>query len=249
VLGIEHGIFYFLEARTRETQAARLSAQLAEARLGALRMQINPHFLFNSLNAITVLVRDQDTRVATRMLEELGEVLHRVLRTERRHEVPLSEEIDFLKRYLALEQMRFSDRLRPTVDVDPAVLGAAVPDLVLQPLVENALRHGVARRTESGLVSITAKREADDLVLTVADDGPGPEPYGEPGERRDGAQAAAVSWAGSGVGLANTRERLATLYGDRGRLELGKRPGGGAMVTIRIPYRQITHSDGTAAGG
>ena len=180
LLGIEHAMFYFLEARERETQAARLSAQLAEARLGALRMQIHPHFLFNSLNAITVLVRDQHTGTATRMLEELGEVLHRVLRTDRRHEVPLAEEIEFLERYLALEQMRFSDRLRPTIDIDPSIRDATVPDMILQPLVENALRHGISKRTEAGLVAITARREGDDLVVVVEDDGPGPTPEAPP---------------------------------------------------------------------
>lgn len=217
VLGIEHGLFYL-------TQASRLSAQLAEARLGALRMQMHPHFLFNSLNAITVVVRDRDTRTATRMLEQLGEVLHQVMRTDRPQEVPLSEEIDFLKQYLALEQVRFSDRLRPVFEIDPAVMRAKVPDFVLQPLVENALRHGLARRVEATLLRIGGRRDGPDLVLSVTDDGPGPQDQ--------------VAEAREGVGLANTRERLATLYGGSASLELKSTPAGGAVATVRIPYRE-----------
>lgn len=234
VLGIEHAVFYFLEARERETQAARLSEQLAEARLGALRMQLNPHFLFNSLNAITVLLRDHDTETSARMLEQLADVLRRVLRTDRPHEVPLADEIDFLQRYVALEQVRFSDRLRPTFDVDPAVVSALVPDFVLQPLVENALRHGLAKRTEAGLLLISAHREGDELVLSVRDDGPGFDERGEPHRE--------------GVGLANTRERLTALYGDRGRLELTGIRGGGVTATLRIPYREATARNEVSVG-
>jgi len=225
VLGAERATAYFLEARERETQAARLTAQLAEARLGALRMQLQPHFLFNSLNAITVVVRDQDTRTAARMLEQLGEVLHQVMRSDRPQEVSLAEELDFLRRILELEQIRFSDRLHPEFDIDPSLMGAAVPDFILQPLVENALRHGLAVRTAATLLRIEGRREGDQLVLTVTDDGPGPSDGAV--ERREG------------VGLANTRERLATLYGSAASLTLEATPGGGARATIRIPYRPI----------
>jgi two-component system, LytTR family, sensor kinase len=212
VLGVEHAAAYFLEARERESQ-------LAEARLGALRMQLQPHFLFNSLNAITVIVRDRDTATATRMLEQLGEMLRRVMRRDRPQEVPLAEELDFVRQYLAIEEVRFSDRLRPVFAVDPGVLGAAVPDFLLQPLVENALRHGLAKRMAATLLKIEARREGDDLVLSVSDDGPGPAP-------------------GEGVGLGNTRERLATLYGARARLELVRRPEGGTAATVRLPYHE-----------
>ncbi len=227
VLGIEHATFYFAEARERETHAARLSSQLAEARLGALRSQLNPHFLFNSLNAITVLVRDQDTGTASRMLEQLGEVLRQALQADRSYEIPLAEEIGFLERYLAIEQVRFSDRLRATFAIDPEAMRAAVPSFVLQPLVENGLRHGLAKRTEGGALTIAARREGDDLVLEVKNDGPGlgaiqPEPR-------------------AGLGLANTRERLATMYGDRGRLTLADVPGG-VVATVRLPYHEITAS-------
>jgi two-component system LytT family sensor kinase len=223
VLGIEHAIFYFREARDRETQAARLSAQLSEARLGALRMQMKPHFLLNSLNAVLVLVRDRDHATATRVLEELGEILRHVLRPERPEEVALSEEVDFLRRYLAIEQVRFSDRLKTSFEINPAVLAAAVPDFILQPLVENAVRHGIAGSTEAGMIRVAAHRAGDQLVLTVEDDGPGFARGGPP----------------QGLGLSNTRERLEVLYGSRGSLDVTGRAGGGTVATIRLPYREI----------
>ncbi len=225
VLGVEHAVFYFVEARERETQAARLSAQLAEARLRALRMQMQPHFLFNSLNAITVIVRDRDTATATRMLEQLGEMLRRVMRADRPHEVTLAEELDFVRQFLAIEEIRFSDRLRPVIAADPDLLTAAVPEFLLQPLVENALRHGLSQRVGATLLKVEARREGDELVISVTDDGPGP----------DEAAADLVE----GVGLGNTRARLATLYGDRARLELVATAGGGAVTTVRLPYREL----------
>jgi two-component system, LytTR family, sensor kinase len=223
VLGCMHAFTYFVEARERETQAAQLAAQLAEARLGALRMQLHPHFLFNSLNAITVLVRDQHTREATRMLELLSDVLRQVLRTDPAHEVALAEELRFLEQYLAIEQVRFSDRLNVTFAVDTDVRDAAVPGFVLQPLVENALRHGLADRSEEGTVEIGARRDGGDLVLWVRDNGVG--------LRADAAR-------GPGLGLANTRERLATLYGARARLDLAANPEGGTTATVRLPYKR-----------
>jgi len=230
LVGIEHALAYMAQARERETQAARLTAQLAEARLGALRMQLNPHFLFNSLNAITVLVRDQNTAAASRMLELLSDVLRLVLRAEGSHETRLSTELDFLEHYLAIEQVRFSDRLRPRVEVDAAIRRASVPRFILQPLVENALRHGIARRADAGLLEVAARREGDTLVLTVRDDGPGLGPAGQ---------------AAAGVGLANTRARLAALYGDRASLEIANAAGGGVLVAIRLPYHEAEGDGGT----
>jgi hypothetical protein len=221
VLGIEHGVFYFVQARERETQAARLEAQLAEARMAALHSQLQPHFLLNSLNAVTVVVRDRDTATAVRVLEQLGDLLRRVTRPGRPQEVPLSDELAFTRQYLGIETVRFSDRLRPSFAVDSAVLGAAVPELLLQPLVENALRHGLARRQGAMLLHIEGRREGADLVVSVTDDGPGPAQSGE------------------GIGLGATRRRLATLYGDRARLELVATPVGGARVTVRLPYRKL----------
>lgn len=225
VLGVEHAAFYYVQARNRETQAARLSAQLAEVRLGALRMQMQPHFLLNSLNALTVVVRDRDTSTAVRMLENLGDMLRRIVRSDRPAEVSLGEELDFVRQLLEIEQVRFPDRLRPVFDVDPAVLRAAVPDFILQPLVENALRHGLAVRSEATQLRIAAAREGDVLVLSVTDDGPGPEP--------------ATAGRREGIGLANTRERLATLYGTRASLTLAGSATGGTMAVVRIPYREL----------
>ncbi len=223
VLGVEHAVRHFLEARERETQAARLSAQLAEARLGALRMQLQPHFLFNSLNALSVVIRDHDTETADRMIEQLGQLLRRVTRQHSGEEVPLSEELDFVRQYLSLEEVRFSDRLVPVYACEGGVEHAAVPEFILQPLVENAIRHGLARRSEATRVEVAARREGATLVLSVADDGPGPAPA--PGS--------------VGIGLANTRARLLTLYGARASLELAARAGGGALATIRLPYREV----------
>lgn len=224
LVGIEHSFYYFAQARERETQAALLAAQLSKARLGALRMQLNPHFLFNSLNAITVLVRDHDTNAASRMLELLSGVLREVLRTDATHETTLAEELEFIERYLAIEHLRFSDRLRPRIEVEPSLTRAAVPRFVLQPLVENALRHGISRRAGAGLVEVTAYRDKSQLVLTVRDDGPG-----------------LLSVSNTGVGLTNTRSRLTALYGsDHASLELADAPGGGVLATVRLPYHEAT---------
>jgi two-component system, LytTR family, sensor kinase len=226
VLGSIYAFTYFTEAREREAQSARLAAQLAESRLGALRMQLNPHFLFNSLNAIGVLVRDQNTAAASRMLELLGDVLHSVLRSDARHEIPLSEEITFLEQYLAIEQVRFSDRLRVTWSIDDRLRSAAVPGFILQPLVENALRHGIAKRSDPGTIDVAARLDGETLVLSVTDNGPG---------------VAADSDSG-GVGLANTRERLRTMYGDAASLALDARSGGGTIATIRIPFSSASNA-------
>ena len=234
LVGIQHSFFYFAQARERETQAARLAAQLSEARLGALRMQLNPHFLFNSLNAITVLVRDGDTGDASRMLELLSGVLRQVLQTDRGHETSLAEELDFLKRYLAIEQVRFSDRLRPRVEIDASIARAAVPRFLLQPLVENALRHGIARRGDAGLVEIAGRREGETLVLTVRDDGPGLEE---------------MAGSAGGVGLSNTRQRLEALYGARASLVVTNAEGGGAIATVRLPYHEATEPRPPGSGG
>ena len=228
-LGCMHAFAYFVEAKEREAQTARLAAQVAEARLGALRMQLHPHFLFNSLNAITVLVRDDDTVAAGRMLELLSDVLRQVLRPDKGHEVSLADELRFLERYLAIEQVRFSDRLTVHFDVDDALRDAAVPEFLLQPLVENSLRHGIAHRADGGVVEISARRDGDALLLTVSDNGPG--------------VPVAASHEGNGLGLSNVRERLTTLYGSRARLDLHARPiddGGGTVAAVRIPLRRFT---------
>jgi two-component system LytT family sensor kinase len=226
MVGVEHAVRYFIEARERDAQVARLSGQLTTAKLAALQSQLNPHFLFNSLNTIAVLVRDGDTRTATHVIEELSDVLRTTLSRSRESEVSLDDELAFVRQYVAVERARFSDRLRPEFDVAPSLLSAAVPSFALQHLVENALRHGIARRSDAGRVVISARRDVggDMLELSVTDDGPGVEPGTVP-------QA--------GHGLENTRERLATLYGDRASLEVAPMVGGGTVARMRIPYREM----------
>lgn len=222
ILGCIYAFMFFTEAREREAQQARLAAQLAEARLGALRMQLNPHFLFNSLNAIAVLVRDQNTRDASRMLELLGGVLRQVLHGDAEHRVPLDRELRFIEQYLEIEQVRFSDRLRVEWHIEPGARAVLVPEFILQPLVENAIRHGIAKRSESGAIEISAQVEGTILVASVRDDGPGF--AGEPGE--------------PGVGLANTRERLVTLYGTAAQLVIAPAAGGGTIVSVHLPVER-----------
>jgi two-component system LytT family sensor kinase len=219
VLGCVYAFSYFLEAREREAHASRLAAQLAEARLGALRMQLNPHFLFNSLNALAVLVREPNTAAASRMLELIGDVLRQVLRTDQPHEVPLAGELRFLEQYLAIEQVRFSDRLRVQWTIDDGARAALVPGFILQPIVENAIKHGVARRADAGRIEIAA-RVAGDLEIAVRDDGVG----------MSASQP-------EGVGLSNTRERLRTLYGEQATVTITAPAGGGTEVVLRLPFR------------
>ncbi len=219
MLGCVYAIAYFREARDREAQAARLAAQLAEARLDALRMELNPHFLFNSLNALSVLVRDRDVTAASRVIELLSGLLRDVL-DDRPHEIPLADELRFIAQYLEIEQVRFSDRLTVDLAIEDAARRALVPAFVLQPLVENAIKHGIARRAGAGRIAVTARITGDRLALVVSDDGPGP--------RSD---------AGEGVGLSNTRSRLAAIYGDGARVEL--RVGdAGTEVELDLPHRE-----------
>src|SRR5262249_53557442 len=168
-----------------------------------LQSQLNPHFLFNSLNTIAVLVREGDNAGATRVIEQLSDVLRHTLGRTRASEVALDDELDLVRQYLAVEQARFSDRLRPEFDIDPDALSAAVPSFSVQHLVENALRHGIARRTDAGRLAVTARRADDTLELLIEDDGVGITPGSA--ERK-------------GHGLENTRERLRVLYGERASL-------------------------------
>jgi signal transduction histidine kinase len=224
IVGIAHAIQYFVESNEREVQVARLAEQLAGARLSALQAQLNPHFLFNSLNTIAVLVRDGNRSAATQVIEQLSDVLRSTLSRSKSNEIALEDELRLVRQYLAVEQARFSDRLRPVFDVDPDTLRGAVPRFAVQHLVENALRHGVAKRTEAGRVAIMARRDRDMLELTIEDDGPG--------------IAGGVA-QGEGHGLDNTRERLRTLYGDRASLTVGPGPVQGAVAQLRVPYREI----------
>lgn len=224
MVGIEHATRYFIEAQERELQVARLSEQLSSARFAALQAQLNPHFLFNTLNTIAVLVRDNDREGAVSIVEHLSEVLRRTLSRHRANEVTLSEELELVRQYVAIEQARFSDRLRPEFRIPDALLSAAVPSFALQHLVENAIRHGIARDTDAGLLIVTATRTGDFLELTVVDDGPGIDP------------TASIA---PGHGIENTRERLRALYGERASLEIARRPEGGTIATLRVPYREL----------
>lgn len=206
-------------ARAKDRQQLRLEAQLADARLQALRAQLQPHFLFNALNTISVLMHE-DVASADRILLQLSALLRRALDGGRAHEVTLGEELGFLASYLEIEQARFGGRLSYRLIVADHALEARVPALVLQPLVENALRHGIAARAGPGHVEIRADRRDDRLRLSVADDGPG-----LPQSRVER------------VGLANTRERLQLLYAERQRFEVRSRDGGGAVAEIELPWR------------
>src|SRR2546430_9745119 len=224
IVGIEHAIRYFTEGRKREVQLAGVSEQLAEARFSALQAQVNPHFLFNTLNTIAVLVRDNDRQAAVRIVEQLSEVLRSTLSGHRANEVTLGEELELVRQYVAIEQARFSDRLRPEFRIDDSLLSAAMPSFAMQHLIENAIRHGIARQPDAGQLTISVRRAAEILEVTVIDDGVGID--------------AEVS-APEGHGIENTRERLRALYGARAWLEIGRRTGGGTIATLRVPYREL----------
>jgi hypothetical protein len=225
VLGCVYAFVYFNEAKDRELQSARLGAQLADAQLSALRMQLHPHFLFNSLNTLAVFVRERNTPSASRMLELLGDMLRRLLRPDRPHEVALANELEFVEQYLAIETMRFPDRLRVVWSIDPEARRGRVPDMLLQPLVENAIRHGVATRTVASRVEVSAHVEKGVLRLSVKDVAETDLPI-ETGRQ-----------PGEGVGLANTRERLRTLYGSAAHLTFHELPGRGTEVVVELPFR------------
>jgi len=232
VLAAGYARSYFLRDRQREEQATLLKAQLAEAQLNALRMQINPHFLFNTLHAMSALV-ERDPAGVRKMIARLSELLRHTTDSSARDLIPLRDELDFLRRYIEIMEIRFQGRLRVTIDVDEALFDALVPNLILQPIVENALEHGTSRVAGMGEVVIRGRRNGEQLVLEVRDNGPG--------VRRDRVQGAPEArTTRGGVGLANTRARLAQLYGDAARVELSAGEQGGAVAEIVIPY---TRSD------
>jgi two-component system LytT family sensor kinase len=212
------------EANALGARAALLQVQLADARLDALRMQLNPHFLFNTLHAIAALV-ERDPAGVRRMIARLSELLRLTMDSEAEHEVTLDQELSFLRRYIDIMEVRFQGRLRTSIDAGDETLEAFVPRLILQPIVENALEHGAARATGEGIVAITAHRRGDDLVITVINNGPGVEPA-----------------AATGVGLGNTRARLTELYGDAASFTLTSRSEGGATAEMIVPFRTATHA-------
>src|SRR5215204_931284 len=231
VIGVFYALDYYRKYREREFVATRLEAQLAQAQLDTLRMQLHPHFLFNTLNSIVGLVRDNKNSAAVSMLVGLGDLLRHTLEYSSRHEVELREEINFINLYLSIQEMRFSDRLRIELDIDPRTTKALVPNLILQPLTENALRHGLGRSADSGLVGISSAVEDGHLRLTVYDEGAGlPEDWQLKGS--------------AGIGLANTAARLQQLYENDHEFDMRNREGGGVEVIIVMPLRISFNAEG-----
>jgi two-component system, LytTR family, sensor kinase len=224
---------YYSKYRERELKASQLEARLAQAQLQALKMQLHPHFLFNTLNAISALMY-MDVDAADRMLARLSDLLRLTLANDGAQEVTLKQELEFLKRYLEIEQTRFEDRLTVKMEIDPETLDAQVPNLLLQPLVENAIRHGIAPRSEPGRIEIRARRENGMLQLHVRDDGPGL-PAGQSAPLREG------------IGLTNTRARLQQLHGPAHRFELSNAADGGFLVSLAVPFR-ISNGESTESG-
>jgi two-component system LytT family sensor kinase len=211
------------EAFELKVQASELAQQLATAQLGSLKMQLQPHFLFNTLGAIMVLIQQQKTAQAEGMVEKLGDLLRLTLDDVEAQEVPLWRELEFLRLYLAIEQIRFEDRLR--VRIAPTTMSEVlVPHMVLQPIVENAVRHALGQSEEAVTIEVVATSSNGSLNLTVSDDGPGllsPRP------------------GRSGIGLSNTRNRLARLYGDSAHLVIEPAAGRGVRVTVTLPIRMV----------
>jgi sensor histidine kinase YesM len=224
IFGISQAVDYYRKYRERELRASQLQAQLAQTQLQVLKMQLHPHFLFNTLNAISALIH-QDIEVADRMIARLGELLRATLENANLQEVPLRQELDFIQPYLEIEQARLGPRLHVRFAVDAGAMDSLVPNMLLQPLVENAIRHGIAPRAEPGTIEISAQRENGTLRLKVRDDGPGIDPAASGKRQR-------------GLGLANTRARLQQLYGPAHSLELGNGPQGGLEVMVTIPFHE-----------
>ncbi len=219
-----HALLFYGRSRDRERRGLELESRLTQARLQALRMQINPHFLFNTLNSISSLVYDQP-KVADEMIGSLSDLLRVTLNTSHRQEVALREELEFLDQYLFIEQTRFGDRLTVTKEIDPTVLDAAVPNLILQPLVENAFKHGIEARLGPGAITVSARRDGERLRLSRVSDSGRSSPAGSPPRLIEG------------VGLSNTRARLRGLYGDRATVVFGPRPECGFQVVMHLPLR------------
>jgi len=224
-----HAFDYYQKFRERELRSLELEKHLAEAKLEALQMQLNPHFLFNTLHGISALMH-KDVETADRILSRLSDLLRRTLENTGTQEVPLKQELDFLERYLEIERTRFGDRLTVRMYIDPDTLEAQVPNLVLQPLVENAIRHGIEPHAKPGIIELRAQRKNGMLQLQVQDNGAGL-PGGQPIEE--------------GIGLSNTRARLQQLYGSAHQFRLHNLTSGGLVVSITIPCRMASESPNT----
>jgi signal transduction histidine kinase len=223
LVGCQHALDYYRERRQRDVDAAQLQTRLVEAQLLALQHQLHPHFLFNTLHAISALVHRSPDK-ADAMIERLSDLLRVTLDQVGVQEVTLAEELEYLRAYLDLQQVHFGERLEIVYRIDAYALGALVPNLILQPLVENAVRHGLEPQAAQGRLEIEAVVDGDRLRLRIADNGRGL-PAG-PG-------------AAHGVGLANSRARLVHLYGSAASLQLLPNPGGGVEVMVHVPYRVV----------
>jgi two-component system LytT family sensor kinase len=217
------------EALGLQLKAAELQSELARAELAALRGQLHPHFLFNSFNALATLVRQQKNEAAVEIIAQLSALLRLAIDRSGLREIPLEQEMDFIRRYLDIEQVRFGDKLRVAFILEPSALGASVANIVLQPLVENAIKHGISLRTTPGTVRISAARSGDRLQIEIANDGP-EEPAAGAGRRAGPSKG--------GIGLANARAQLDKLYGPDYRLELKTPPAGMTVVTLNLPWHQ-----------
>jgi signal transduction histidine kinase len=222
IIAVYHAMDYYRRYRSRELRASHLGAQLAQTKLQLLRMQLQPHFLFNTLNAVSSLMHE-DIDAADAMLAALGDLLRAALHGDGAEEVSLRQEVELTSCYLEIMQLRFGGDLAVSVDIASDSLDALVPNMLLQPLVENAVLHGIAQRNRGGRVEVRAERVDGSLVITVLDDGPGLPDGWEEG-RSDG------------VGLSNTRSRLRRLYGARQRIEIANRAEGGLRLTLTIPF-------------
>jgi two-component system LytT family sensor kinase len=223
IIGLQHAVDYSRQARARELRAARLETRLIESQMQALHQQLHPHFLFNTLHAISSLVhRDPDK--ADLMIERLSDLLRITLRKVGAQEVELAEELEYLRAYLDIEQVHFGPRLRIEYRIDAAALDVMVPTLILQPLVENSIRHGLEPLVRGGTLTIDAQADGDTLWLRVRDDGAG---FAKDRPRRDG------------LGLTNTKSRLDRLYGEQAALTIRDNPGSGVLVDIYLPLRRI----------
>jgi len=219
-------ISYVLDSRERlarqQTETARLNEQLSKAQLDALRRQIEPHFLFNTLNAIAGLVREKRNDAAVSMIAELSDFLRRVVDDSDRQQVPLGEEIEFLQKYVDIQKVRFAERLDVTMNVPEELFSAQVPSLILQPMVENAVKHGIAKRMQGGAIRVSAFRSDGRLTLSVYNDGP----------------RLPADWdkTGSGIGLSNVRTRLQGLYGDGFDLNMRNQDPDGVEISFSVPF-------------
>ena len=226
IVAVALTIQYYQEFRRRQLREADLKARVAEYELQILKLQLHPHFLFNTLNGISALM-ERDVKTAREMMLRLSDLLRIALSHTSAKEVSLREELDFIEAYLAIEQMRFGPRLQVRMQIDPETFDARIPNMILQPLVENAVRHGIADRRAGGAIEVASVRQNGKLLITISNDGP--QAINQP-----------IEGGSSGLGLGNTRARLLQLYGTAYNLKINGRPQGGVDVRLEIPFHETT---------